>query len=240
METSTPTTTEFFQSYAFRMGLYAAFTFVLFELVYAAVKTHGAELVSAENGPIEMTQMVLAIVGAVTLFLAAKLTPVGRTGLILCGCVVAYAAAREGDQLFEEFLFDDAYKWVVGLPMLILGATFVFIDRKTLVGDVMGLMKHPVATLFAIAGIYLCFVCQIYDRPEMWGGISMMNEADGSQLAVNKALIEEYAELFAYMLLAISGVEAAFLAFNRRAEAMSSLEGGKTNASDDSDIRIAA
>ena len=235
----TPTPTEFFRSYAFRICVYAGFTLVLFEMVYAAVKTHGAEVVAAENGPIEMSQMVLAIVGALTLFLAAKLTPAGRTGLILCGCVVAYAAAREGDQLFEEYLFDDAYKWLVGLPMVVLGATFVVIDRKRLVGDVMWLMKHPVATLFAIAGIYLCFVCQIYDRPEMWGGMDAINEAGESQLAVTKALIEEYAELFAYLLLAISGVEAAFLAYGRRVEAMKAQDDADSSKPE-SPIRLAA
>ena len=235
METATPTLSQFVRSYAFRMGIYAAFTFVLFEVIYNAVKIYGAEVVAAENGPIEMSQMVLAIVGAVALFLAARFTPAGRAGLVVCGAVVAYAAAREGDQLFETLLFDDAYKWLVGVPMLVLGTTFVVIDRKRLLGDVMWLMKHPVATLFAIAGIYLCFVCQIYDRPEMWGGLTTTTEGEAT-----KALIEEYAELFAYVLLALSGVEAAFLAYGRRAEMLATDASSSEVERQDPEVRIAA
>jgi len=29
-------------------------------------------------------------------------------------------------------------------------------------------MKQPSATVFAIAGIYLCVVCQMFDHPLLW------------------------------------------------------------------------
>jgi hypothetical protein len=212
-DTNTPSISEILRSYAFRLCVYSVLTYVVFEAIYAGVQTHGAARMGAENGPIEMAQLGLAIIGAVGLFCAAWWSPIGRAGLVMCGAVVTYAAARESDLLLETALFDDAYKWVVGLPMVILVVVVVIADRHRLVEGIMWLMHHPAATLFAVAGVFLCFVCQVLDRPDMWVGISNGHEAE-----TTKALIEEYTELFAYLLLACSGIEAAILAYSGRAK----------------------
>ena len=187
-------------------------TFVVFESTYVAIRGYGAERMGAEDGPIEMAQVGLALIAAVGLFCAARWTVIGRAGLVICGALVTYAAARESDRVFETLLFDDAYKWLVGLPMVMLAAVAVFVDRRRLIGDLMWLMRHPAATLFVIAGVYLCSVCQALDRPGLWVGISNAGES-----AATKAMIEEYAELFAYLLLAFSGIEASIFAYRGRA-----------------------
>ena len=88
----------------------------------------------------------------------------------------------------------------------------------------------PTCDSFAIAGIYLCFVCQFFDRPEMW--TTIRNPTDAVH---TKAMVEEYTELFAYLLLAFSGIESAILTRQDRAA-----EKGKQADSDESFPRIAA
>lgn len=227
----TPTLSEIVRSFPFRVGLYGLATLVVFESAYAGICRYGAGFMGAENGPVEIAQVALALVGAIGLFSAAWWSPLGKAGLVVCGSVVAYAAARESDQLFESLLFDDAYKWLVGLPLVAVCVATVFIGRKTLIAESMWLMQHPVATLFAIAGIYLCFVCQVLDRPEMWSGLESIGDVTDT-----KASIEEYSELFAYLLLAFSGVEAAALARQRQKLAASEHDQVVTS----SEIRIAA
>lgn len=214
-ETQSPSISMILRSYAFRLGAFAVITLVVFEAVFTAIEFRGARQMGVENGPIEQAQVALALIGAAALFLAAWWTSTGRAVLVVCGAVVAYAAARESDWLFESLLFDDAYKWVVGLPLAILVLFAVFIDRRRCISDVMSLIRHPAATLFVIAGIYLCVVCQALDRPGLWVGIN-----DTSDAAVaTKAMVEEYAELFAYALLAFAGIEAAIFAHRQRATA---------------------
>lgn len=212
---------DFARSYPFRIGFYAVITLVVFQSVFLAINAYGPEVMGAENGPIEVMQVVLALIAATGLFYAAKRATVGRAGLILCAAAVTYAAARESDKLFETYLFDDAYKVLVGLPMAILVGVSLFKLRRGLLGETMWLMRQPAATLFAIAGIYLCFVCQFFDRPDLWAGITNRAEAD-----TTKALIEEYAELFAYLLLAFSGIEATIFAKQQQAaELQKTLDG---------------
>ncbi|MFK8114531.1 MAG: hypothetical protein AB8B91_20185 [Rubripirellula sp.] len=229
-ELTTPTVAEILRSYQFRIAVYGVMTLVVFQAVFLAIQSYGAQTMGAENGPIEMTQVILALVAATGLFYAAYRSQKGRATIILCGAVVTYAAAREADLLFETYLFDDAYKVLVGLPMVLLVAAAFVKYRRSLVAETMWLLEQPAATLFALAGIYLCFVCQFFDRPDLWSGISNITEAE-----TTKALIEEYAELFAYMLLAFSGLEAGIFASQQHA-AMNA-----ANASDDEAYpRIAA
>ncbi len=115
-----PTVSQFLRSYAFRVGVYGIITFLVFHCTYLAIQAYGGAVMGAENGPIEMTQLTLAILAAASLFCAARWARIGRAGLVVCGAVVAYAAARESDLFLETYLFDDAYKWVFGLPLAVL------------------------------------------------------------------------------------------------------------------------
>ena len=206
-----PSLYHFLRSYPLRIALYAAATLVTYELTYLAIRSRGADYMSQENGPIELTQVALALIATACLFYAAWITTRGRAALVLCGSLVAYAAARESDLWFETYLFDDAYKWVVGAPLALLSVSMLYVERKNVVNDVMQLMSHPAATLFAIAGVFLCFVCQMFDRPDLW--IDLAATAD---TGATKALIEESTELFAYLLLAFSGIEAGVVRPRRR------------------------
>lgn len=201
-----PTIGEILRSYPLRICVYGAITVALYQVVFLGVTRWGPVVMGSENGPLEIGQVVLAIIAAVLIFTAAARTRLGAISLTLGGALVAYAAARESDLWFETVFFDDAYKWFVGLPMLTLVVFTVAIHRKKLVSDLFWLLNQPASTIFAIAGIFLCAVCQTLDRPGLWGGLSASEEA-----AWTKAMIEEYAELFAYLLLAFAGVESVIL-----------------------------
>lgn len=194
-------------SYPARLFAYAIITFALFQGVFYGLLRSGSGFIAAENGPVESAQVYLAIFAALCLFYTAYRSRRGRAGLIVCAAMVGYAAAREADSIFEALFFDDAYKWLVGLPMLAIAITALWVDRKRVIPDALWLVRQPSVTMFAIAGIYLCAVCQLYDRPAMWSEITGGATADTA-----KATIEEFAELFAYVLLGFSGIEGLAMA----------------------------
>ena len=206
-ETKTPSIREIIGSYPFRLCLYGMITIAVYQVVFLGVRNYGADMAGSENGPIESAQVLLALVAAACFFAAAYRNPIGRAALILCGAVVTYGAARESDQWFEQLFFDDAYKWLVGLPMFLIVVVALAIHRGRIVGEMMWMLRQPAATLFAVAGIFMCGVCQSLDRPDMWLSVS-----DAREVEITKGMIEEYSELFAYLLLAFSGLEAVILA----------------------------
>lgn len=205
-DTDTMTLGQLLVSYPLRLCGYAAATLVVFQLVYTASVRQGAS-VGAENGPIEIAQVVLALLGAAGLFLAARVINRPNAGLVICGAIVTYAAARESDAVFEALFFDDAYKYLVGVPMAILVFNVLAAQRRTFIRDAAHLLHQPAATLFVVAGIYLCFVVQLLDRPTMWTGLEVTEQNEAM-----RASIEESMELFAYLLLAFSGIEAVMFA----------------------------
>ena len=194
-------------SYPFRLCSYGVLTAIVYQTLYWGIQNRGPSLMGSENGPVETAQLTLAIVACLSLFLAARWMPVGSACLIFAGALVGYAAARESDAFLERVLFEDADKWLVGLPLISLAIVHLFWERKQLLADAMWLLQQPAATLFVIAGVFLCGVCQSLDRPGMWLAVT-----DGAEGAIIKGLIEEYAELFAYLLLAFSGTEAVVMA----------------------------
>jgi len=203
-------------SFPARLGCYAVIAFGLVHALFLGLIAQGPEFIGSENGPVEMAQVYLALFTSACLFYAAYHCRRGRAGLIVCASMVAYAAARESDATFEALFFDDAYKYMVGVPMLIVAVTALAMDRRRVIKDAMWLVRQPAITLFAIGGIYLCTFCQILDRPDMWTSITSPDEANQT-----KAMVEEFAELFAYAILAFGGIEALALAHRLDAQVMS-------------------
>lgn len=194
-------------AYPARLALYGAITLAAYQLLYLGVQRTGAASLAAENGPLELVQVALASFGAMALGYAAWHCPAGRFGLAASACALSYAAARELDAFVETVLFDDAYKYLVGLPLLAVTATVAWTDRRRLIADSLWLVRQPQATLFVMAGFFLVSFCQTLDRPAIWQSIAGFSAAEPARL-----LIEESSELFAYLLLAFSGAEGALMA----------------------------
>ncbi len=207
------------RSYPARLTLYAVVIFLIYQALYLGVRDHGPASFSAENGPVEFAQAVLAMMTAIALFYAASCCRRGRAGTIACAAMVACAAAREADSTFESLFFEDAYRWLVGFPMLLVASLALWIDRRRVVEEALWLVRQPSVTMFALAGIYLCGFCQILDRPALWQGTGFQGEANAT-----KAMIEELAELFAYLLLFASGIEGIILAHSTSQQDAAELE----------------
>lgn len=205
---------EVLTSYAARWVVYGGIALGTFQTIYLATTQMGAARVGGENGPIEISQVAFAACGAVGLFLAARNTMRGRAMILVCAAAVTYAIARECDLWFETLLFDDAYKYLVGLPMGIMVMSILWRDRRDLIGDFLYMMREPAATLFGVAGLHLCVACQMLDRPLLWSGLEGAVDIKSTQ-----AMVEESMELFAYMLIAFSGVEAYLFANEKSAAA---------------------
>lgn len=197
--------------YPARLTIYGITAFTLCYFLLGQIRIHGVAAYALENGPIERTQAFMAVFTSLCFFVAAWKMKVGRTGLIFCATMVGYAAARECDMFFEMLLFEDAYKYVVGIPMMLIALTAFWFGRKVVFPESLRLMRTPAATIFAIAGIYICSVCQIIDRPDLWQAIG-----EGPAAEITKAAVEEFCELFGYMLLTIAGIEAIAMAFSKQ------------------------
>lgn len=198
---------ELLTSYAARWLVYGGIAAGTFQSIYLATTMLGAKQMGAENGPIEMSQIAFAACGAIGLFLAARNTVRGRAMILVCAAAVTYAVARECDLWFETLVFDDAYKYLIGLPLGLMVAGVWWRERRELVGDFLYMMRQPAATFFGIAGLHLCVACQTLDRPLLWSGLEGAADIKSTQ-----AMVEESMELFAYMLIAFSGVEAYLFA----------------------------
>lgn len=188
--------------FPFRLAAFGVATVVLYQGLYAMLQGDRGAWVSAENGLVEILQVLLAVAASALLFLAARRAHVGQAAMTLGACVTGYAAARESDSWLESLFFDDAYKYLVGLPLALIAVVVLYRQRRRLIDETLWLMNQPPTVMFILAGIYLGGVCQIFDRPGTWIGL-----ASPDQAVAAKATIEEFSELFAYLLFAFSAWE---------------------------------
>lgn len=188
-------------AYPFRLCVFGVIVGIVYAVLHESQVAIGPSL-GRENGPIEIAQVVFALIATLGFAVAAVRSRIGKTGLVVCGGMLAYAAARESDLWFETFLFEDAYKYVVGVPVILVVGGMLIFQRDRVVRETLHLLNQPAATLFIVAGIFLAFVCQTLDRPGMWPSVD--HQA--------KSMIEETVELFAYMLFAFSSSEAVWFA----------------------------
>jgi len=202
--------------FAMRVAFFVFATLVLYWVIHAGIERFGHRAIAAENGPLEIAQVVLALVGAGFLMLAAKVSPIGQSGMGVSALLLCFAAAREMDSLLERWFFEDAYTWMVGIPLASQAVALLWRRRHFLLVDLKWMSQIPSATLFVVAGIFLCSVCQFLDRPGVWGeGAFPLDESHPSYPV--KLAIEESCELFAYTLLAYAGFDGYLVARRARA-----------------------
>jgi hypothetical protein len=199
-------------SYPARLGLYGLIVMVAFQILYAFLQERGASWLAEENGPIELAQVACLLFAVAGLAIAARWTPIGRAALVGTAALLVYAAARESDDWIQAMFFEDAYRTLVGLPAAACALLVAYSERDKLLRETMLIAHKPGATLFAIGGIYLCVFCQMLDRPKFWEESGLLG-SDGYR----KSMVEESAELFAYLLIAFSALEAMISAWQDRA-----------------------
>ena len=79
IDSQTPSLGMILRSYPCRLCLYCGVPFLISQLLYLGVQRQGAAVLGAEDGPVEQTQVALAIFGSLALFYAAFRSPVGRS-----------------------------------------------------------------------------------------------------------------------------------------------------------------
>ena len=221
--------------YLVRLVLFGIVSFGTYASIYFAATSKSVSALSSENGPLEMLQVGFVGSASLMLFFAALKSKSGRACLTVMGAMAGYAAAREMDSVFESLLFDDAYKFVVGLPMLAIVGWTVWQDRSHLMSDWVELSRKPVVTLFAIGGIYLFCVCQVLDSTAFWAENPGIMPAATNATHPAKQMVEEFCEVFAYLLIGFAGVESIVMTFaNRQAELVRELD-SKSDSESDSD-----
>lgn len=178
--------------------------------VYQLVKSDSG-WAGSENGPLELLQAGLAATASLLVLAAAIRQPRFIVGRTLCAAMMAYAAARESDQWFESVFFDDAYKWLVGLPAAIGFVAIAWIFRKDAFANTVELLHQSSSTMFIVAGTFLATACQMLDRPGIWYGVTDI----GQQMAI-KSLVEESMELFAYAAIAFACFESVLVPDGQR------------------------
>lgn len=204
--------------YLVRLVLFGIMSFATYASIYLLATSESASFLSSENGPLESLQVALVGSASLMFFIAAIKSHTYRACLTVMGAMAGYAAAREMDTVFESLLFDDAYKYVVGLPMLAAVGWTAWHDRARLMSDWAGLSRQPAFTLFMIGGLYLICVCQALDSPAFWGEATSTTTADNIASHPTKQMVEEYCEVFAYLLIGFSGVESIVMTFAGRKE----------------------
>ena len=219
-------------NYPIRLAIYGAIALLTSQYVFSMIAVHGIGYSGQENGPVERAQVVLALFTSVALFFAASRCGVGRTGLILCACLVGYAAARECDRWFETVFFDDAYKYLAGIPLATVFVIALYRGRTVVLRESHWLLRTPAMTIYACGGIFICSVCQVLDRPDLWSAVPQ-----GDSTELTKSAVEEMAELFGYLLLAFSGIESILMTFAQQQTVALSLS---TETDEHSDLIQAA
>ena len=207
-------------SYLARLCIYGLIVLVSFQVLYVVLQNHGVRWLSAENGPLELAQVACLLFAVAAIAIAVRWTPIGRAALVGTAALLVYAAARESDQWIEAMFFEDAYQTLVGIPAAACALLVAYSERDKLLKETMLIAHKPGATLFVIGGIYLCFFCQMLDRPKFWEENGLLG-SDGYR----KSLVEESAELFAYLLIAFSGLEAMISAWQDRAALQRDISG---------------
>ncbi|MEO1615151.1 MAG: hypothetical protein AAFV88_04830 [Planctomycetota bacterium] len=198
---SVPPMRDWLTGYPTRLAVYAISSIAASQFVFYRIETEGLAYAGRENGPVELGQAALAVCTALLLAFAAYRLRGRATLMIVGACLVGYAAARECDQWFESVFFDDAYKYLVGAPLFLIAVTTLAMNPKRFLAELHETARHPMMTIFVIAGIHICGFCQILDRPGLWSELGAGSE-------MTKAAVEEFAELFGYLILSFAAIEA--------------------------------
>lgn len=182
--------------YPARLCFYAACTALIMRLVLQLVSLGDLKTLASENGPIENCQIIVLILASLLAGLASTVSIENRTLNTCLAVVFLCAAAREADDWFATYFFDDAYKWLVCLPLMVLAASLCWKSRTHLYYQMIAFLSKPYATLIIFSILMVVTLGQTLDRSSFWPDVD-----SSPSLGNQKAVVEETLELFAYLTL---------------------------------------
>lgn len=197
--------------YPIRMLIYAAIAALTMHLTLQVVEKDSLEHLASENGPIEIAQFAILILAASIAAYASKISPHLSTAIFSLSAGLFCAASREADDWFASMVFDDAYKWLVCLPLIAVVSLKFWKSRETIYHQCNEILSKPYGTTLAFTILMIGTLCQTLDRSSFWPTISV-DPIVGDQ----KSVIEETVELFGYLLILFSTMELTIDAWQAR------------------------
>lgn len=197
--------------YPIRMLFYTAITALAMQLTLRVIQKDSLEHLASENGPIEVAQFAILILAASIAGFASRVATRIGTAIFGLSAALFCAASREADDWFAMLVFDDAYKWLVCLPLISIVALEFWKNRESIYYQCAELLSLPYGTVLAFAIVLIGTLCQTLDRTSFWPTISA-----APMVGDQKSVIEETVELFGYLLILFSTTELAIHTWQER------------------------
>lgn len=154
------------------------------------------QTLASEDGAFEVSQFLLLLLAGTITSVAAVIASQNRTVIFVLAAGIFCAASREADDWFARWIFDDAYKWFVCVPLLTAVAYRTWKSRESIQYELMSFFSRPHASLIAFAILIIATLCNTLDRSSFWPTIT-----NDPSMGDQKAIVEETAELFGYLVL---------------------------------------
>ncbi|TWU18501.1 hypothetical protein [Allorhodopirellula heiligendammensis] len=188
-----------------RFLIYGLFAIVMGQIIVWNLNSLGVAALASENGVLEWVQVAFLAFASGLSACAFCTSRSGSTIYGLIACVTAYATAKECDTFFEAALFDDAYKYVAGVPLALLAGFLLYRGRMRFVNEISECIGYRWFGIFVTAGILLASLCQLLDSAHFWETFEQ-----SLTLQDAKRLVEETSELYAYYFMSVAAVESFF------------------------------
>lgn len=157
------------------------------------------DTLARESGLLEISQIAILLFAGILAGLSSKLSVNYRTAAFTLSGILLCAASREADDWFAILLFDDAYKWLVCLPVITIVGWRCWDRRDTIYKEFSDFLRTPFGSIFTFAILFVGLFCNLLDRSSFWPAVLAAPE-----LANQKTVIEESAELFGYLIILIA------------------------------------
>lgn len=186
-----------------RFLIYAALIAGTFEWIVIAVGSRGAPWLVRDDGPLEMTQLLAALVTAGLFWLLSRERPGSAELLKFFASLSLIACARELDNFTLELGSRDAYKWIAAVP-LVWSLSLIARARQRLLAQLEAFARTPGFSLLLAGFLVVVVYSQILGQKQLWLAV-----LDPEIYRPVKDLVEESSELLGYLLMLFGAAETA-------------------------------
>ena len=183
-----------------RLALYVFLEAVGLQVIVVNVKNAGPAIFD-ENGLIEWIQFGLMIAAGSVFLWTWRQNSDYPSALLMCGTFSFVAALRELDHFSEILLFEDAYKYVSAL-FIVLALYRLGRERRRLQKDIERFMKQPAFLILGFGLFLTVLLAQILGQAELWQALIQTSSGRSA-----KRFLEETLETGGYLILFFGSIE---------------------------------
>ena len=191
-----------------RLALYVFLEAVGLQVIVVNVKNAGPAIFD-ENGLIEWIQFGLMIAAGSVFLWTWRQNSDYPSALLICGTLSFVAALRELDHFSEILLFEDAYKYVSAL-IIVLALYRLGRERRRLQKDIERFMKQPFFLILGFGLFLTVLLAQILGQAELWQALIQTSSGRSA-----KRFLEETLETGGYLILFFGAME-VFIQINSK------------------------